>query len=42
MNADNTTSVSEQTFTDVEALDKRHVKWEYSTSVRLNNVWYET
>lgn len=42
VNADNTTSVSEQTFTDVEALDKRHVKWEYSTSVRLNNVWYET
>ncbi len=42
VNADNTTSVSEQTFTDVDALDKRHVKWEYSTSVRLNNVWYET
>lgn len=42
LNADNTTSISEQTFTNVDALDKRHVKWEYSTAVRLNSVWYET
>lgn len=42
INADNSTSISEQTFNDVEALDKRHVKWEYSTSVQLSSVWYET
>ncbi len=42
VNADNSTSVSEQTFNNVDALDKRHVKWEYSTAVRLGSVWYET
>jgi septal ring factor EnvC (AmiA/AmiB activator) len=42
VNADNSTSVSEQTFNDVDALDKRYVKWEYSTAVHLESVWYET
>jgi hypothetical protein len=42
LNADNTTSVSEQRFDNVDALDKRHVKWEYSTAVSLESVWYET
>jgi len=42
VNADNSTSVSEQTFNDVDALDKRYVKWEYSTAVHLDTVWYET
>ncbi len=42
VNADNSTGVSEQAYTDVDALDKRYVKWEYSTAVKLNDVWYET
>ncbi len=42
INADNSTSVSEQAYTDVDALDKRYLKWEYSTAVRLDAVWYET
>lgn len=42
INADNSTSVNEQTFTGVDPLDKRHVKWDYSTSVSLDSVWYET
>ncbi len=42
INADNSTSISEQAYTDVDALDKRYVKWEYSTAVRLDAVWYET
>ncbi len=42
INADNSTSISEQTFNDVDALDKRYQKWEYSTAVRLDTVWYET
>ncbi len=42
INADNSTSISEQTFNDVEALDKRHVKWDYSTLTRLDSVWCET
>ncbi len=42
LNGDNSTSVSEQRFDNVDGLDKRHVKWEYSTAVKLNSVWYET
>ncbi len=42
INSNNSTSVSEQTFLDVGPLDKRHVKWEYSTDTRLGSVWFET
>jgi hypothetical protein len=42
VNADNSTSTSDQTFADVDALDKRYLKWEYSTAVQLDAVWYET
>ena len=42
INADNSTSVSQQTFNNVDPLDKRHVKWDYATDVSLDSVWYET
>jgi hypothetical protein len=42
VNSDNTTSISEQAFSNVDPLDKRHVKWEYSTSTHLGSIWYET
>ena len=38
----NSTSISEQTFRDVDPLDKRHVKWEYPTGTHLGSVWFET
>ena len=38
----NTTGISQQTFTNVDPLDKRHVKWDYNTSASLDSVWYET
>lgn len=35
------TSVSEQSFTNVDALDKRRSKWEYSNTTQLVSVWVE-
>jgi hypothetical protein len=34
-------SVSEQTFTNVDPIDKRHSKWEYSNDSQIDSVWVE-
>jgi hypothetical protein len=33
--------VSEQTFTNVDPIDKRRSKWEYSNTTQLEAVWVE-
>jgi hypothetical protein len=35
------TSVSEQTFTNVDPIDKRRSRWEYSNTTQLEAVWVE-
>jgi len=42
VNGDNSTSISQQTFTNVDPLDRRHVKWDYPTNASLSSVWYDT
>jgi hypothetical protein len=34
-------SVSEQTFTNVDPIDKRHSKWDYANDTQIDSVWVE-
>ncbi len=36
-----TSSVSEQTFTNVDAIDKRHSRWDYANDSQIDSVWVE-
>ncbi len=36
-----TSSVTQQTFTNVDALDKRQSKWGYSNDTQIDSVWVE-
>ena len=34
-------SVSEQSFTNVDAIDKRHSRWDYANDTQIDSVWVE-